>query len=47
VLRRFSSVADGERDFALKAYAEEANRDLVGNNVQASRLFLAEQPEEN
>ena len=36
-LRRFSTVADGERDYALKVYAEEVNRDLVGNNAQASR----------
>jgi catalase len=33
----FSTVADGERDFALKFYAEEANWDLVGNNAQESR----------
>jgi len=30
-------VADGEADIVLKVYAEEANWDLVGNNVQASR----------
>jgi catalase len=35
-LRRFSTVADGEREFALKFYAEEANWDLVGHNVQES-----------
>ena len=36
-LLRFSTVADGERDFALKFYAEEGNWDLVGNNARESR----------
>jgi catalase len=36
-LLHFSTVADGECDFALKFYAEEANWDLVGNNAQESR----------
>ena len=34
---RCSTVADAERDFALKFYAEEGNWDLVGNNAQRLR----------
>ena len=37
-LLRVSTVADAERDFALKFYAEEGNWDLVGNNAQESRI---------
>jgi hypothetical protein len=29
-------VADAERDFALKGYAEEGNWGLVGNNARES-----------
>ncbi len=36
-LLRVSTVANAERDFALKVYAEEGNRGLVGNDAQESR----------
>lgn len=39
---RVSTVADAERDFALKFYAQEASRDLVGNNARESRSFHAD-----
>jgi len=32
-----STVADAERDFALKMYAEEGNWNLVSNNARESR----------
>jgi catalase len=35
-LLRVSTVADGERDFALKGHAGEGNWDLVGINAQES-----------
>ena len=36
-LLRVSTVADAERDFAVKGYAEEGNWGLVGNNARESR----------
>jgi hypothetical protein len=36
-LLRLYTATDAGREFALKMYTDEGNRDLVGNNARESR----------